>query len=158
MGNFQRLARLAYILGAACAVVLMFSLFAAAFWEIGRAVFVFFRLANNPQPLVPYESSAIAIALKGIEYLFLAPMSFLVYRGLARYMQDTAQGNAKPGAEAEVTESKRLVTGLMFAVVSTDLIGKMLSPDGLIAKQPVYELCLLVILGGYTFVLHKMRP
>jgi hypothetical protein len=152
-----QLTRVLYVVGAACASTLMVLLFALAFWEIGKAVAVFMHLAVGPDSRVPPESQAIMVALKGIEYLFLAPMSFLVYRSLANYVVERARGGSGTSAEEEVTETKRLVTSLMFAVVATDLIGRVLSPEGLLARPPIYELCLLVILAAYMFLLHRMR-
>jgi hypothetical protein len=152
----ELLTRLLYIIGAFFASTLMVLLFAAAFWEMGKGIAVFFHLAAGADPRVPPESQAIMMALKGIEYLFLAPMSFLVYRSLALYVVDRTRGGGKANADVGVIETKGLVTSLMFAVVATDLIGRVLSPEGLIARTPIYELCLLVILGAYIFLLHKM--
>jgi hypothetical protein len=146
-----------YAGGALCAGTLMILLFAVAFWEIGKALLVFFHVLSPRDSAVPLESLAMTTALKGIEYMFLAPMSFLVYRSLANYVADRALGHQTPEVESEVTETKRLVTSLMFAVVATDLIGKSLSPDGLTARAPTYELCLLVIFGAYLFLLHHMN-
>ena len=149
--------RALYVVGAGCASSLMVLLFAIAFWEIGKAIAVFVHLAAGPDPRVPPESQAIMVALKGIEYLFLAPMSFVVYSSLANYVVERARGGDATSAEEEVTETKRLVTSLMFAVVATDLIGRVLSPEGLLmARPPIYELCLLLILGAYMFLLHRM--
>jgi hypothetical protein len=53
-----------------------------------------------------------------------------------------------------VTEAKSLVTSLMIAVVATDLVGKVLSPDGLAQRRPIYELILIVVLSGYYLMLH----
>lgn len=145
-----------YVIGAFCASALMVSLFAVAFWEIGKAISVFFHFASGPDPRVPPESQAIMVALKGIEYMFLAPMSFLVYRSLANYVVKGTDGGYDAKAEAEVTATKRFVTSLMFAVVATDLIGRVLSPEGLIVRPPIYELVLLVVLGAYMFLLHCM--
>ena len=145
-----------YTVGAVCASILMILLFVVAFCETGSALLVFFHILSSRDPAVSPESQAMTTALKGIEYMFLAPMSFLVYRSLANYVADRALGHQTPAAEAEVTETKRLVTSLMFAVVATDLIGKGLSPEGLRARAPIYELGLLVIFGGYLFLLHYM--
>jgi hypothetical protein len=151
-----RLVERLYAAGALCASTLMILLFAVAFWEIGKALLVFFHVLSPQDSAVPAESQAMITALKGIEYMFLAPMSFLVYRSLANYVADRVLGHQTPGVEAEVTETKRLVTSLMFAVVATDLIGKALSPEGLTPKAPTYELCLLVVFGAYLFLLHHM--
>jgi hypothetical protein len=150
----ERVAKFLYVVGSFCASSLMVLIFAAAFWEIGSAIIVFFRSVSTQDPGLPPESPAIIIALKGIEYLFLAPMSFVVYRSLANYVVNKVAGHSE--GEAEVTESKRMVTSLMFAVVATDLMGKALSPEGLSAKAPGYELALLAILGVYIFLLHHM--
>jgi hypothetical protein len=39
-------------------------------------------------------------------------------------------------------------------VVATDLVGKVLSPDGLAQRRPIYELILIVVLSGYYLMLH----
>jgi hypothetical protein len=150
----EKLARCVYLIGAACAFALMIFLFAAAFLEIGKSIAVFFHFGSGPDPRVPPESQALMVALKGIEYLFLAPIGFLVYRSLAMYVVDKTRGRTDGNAEAEVTEAKRLVTSLMFAVVATDLIGRVLSPEGFSVRAPVYELALLIVLGAYMFLLH----
>lgn len=155
MAHFEeRVAKFLYVVGAFCASSLMVFIFAAAFWEIGRAILVFFHFVSAQDPRQPAESQAIIIALRGIEYLFLAPMSFVVYRSLANYVVNKVGGHGEGGTE--VTESKRMVTSLMFAVVATDLMGKALGPEGLSTKVPGYELALLVILGAYTFLLYYM--
>ncbi len=150
----ERMIELMYLIGAICAGVLMISLFVAAFWEIGGAVFVFFRILPSRNPKFASDSDALVVALKGIEYLFLAPMSFLVYRNLAIYVAAQVTGSENSQAEVAVTETKGLVTSLMIAVVATDLVGKALSPEGLAERPPVYELTLMVVLGAYFFLLH----
>ena len=68
------------------------------------------------------------VALKGIEYLFLAPVGFLVYRSLAKYIVNKTHDRPDADAKAEIMETKLLVNSLMFAVIVTDLIGRVLSP------------------------------
>ena len=47
----------------------------------------------------------------------------------------------------------------MVAVVATDLVGKVLSPEGLSAKRPIFEMILIVLLGAYYLLfIHKQRP
>jgi hypothetical protein len=154
--NLHRIFKALYIAGAVCAGGLMVALFVAAFCEIGTSLLIFFhRIPVRDLTSTP-ESEAITVALKGIEYLFLAPMSFLVYRSLAIYVADMANGGHNPAARSAVTEAKSLVTSLMIAVVATDLVGKVLSPDGLAQRRPIYELILIVVLGGYYLMLHHI--
>jgi len=152
----ERCIELLYAAGALCSGLLMISLFLAAFCEIGSAVLVFFRQFVGNDQRLSLESAVLTTALKGIELLFLAPMSFLVYRSLGNYVASKASGREDPDAEAAVTESKGLVTSLMVAVVATDLVGKVLSPDGLAAHPPIYELLLIVILVAYFYLLSRM--
>ncbi len=152
----KRFIELTYMLGAFCSGVLMISLFLAAFFEIGSAVLNFFRKFPNQNPSLSIESELITAALKGIELLFLAPMTFLVYRSLANYIASKTSGVDDTEAEAAVTESKGLVTSLMAAVVATDLVGRVLSTDGFTSHPPIYELLLIVVLVGYFYLLSKM--
>jgi len=152
--NLQRIVKARYIAGAVCAGGLMIAIFIAAFCEIGTSLLIFFHRIPVRELMSTPESEAITVALKGIEYLFLAPMSFLVYRSLAIYVADMANGGHNPAAKCAVTEAKSLVTSLMIAVVATDLVGKVLSPDGLAQRRPIYELILIVVLSGYYLMLH----
>jgi hypothetical protein len=155
-GLLERFIELVYTVGAVCSGVLMIALFSAAFCEIASAVLTFFRKFPNQLPGLSLESELITAALKGIELLFLAPMTFLVYRSLANYIACKTTGRENPEAEAAVTESKALVTSLMAAVVATDLVGKVLSPDGFASHPPIYELLLIIVLVGYFYLLSKM--
>ena len=141
-------------MGAACGVILMVSLFALAFWEIGKAVMIFAGRASGSDPRLAPESQAMIVALKGIEYLFLAPICLLVYRSLAIYVVDKMKSRCDTKSKAEVAETKYLVTSLMAAVVATDLIGRVLTPDGLTGFAAAYELALLLVLAAYMFLLH----
>lgn len=150
-----------YVVGAICAGLLMAAMFGAGFWELAAGVRIFFGLMPSPQAGARPESEAIVVALKGIEYLFLAPMGFLVFQAIVNYVtvrRTHPVGQELKNAEAAVADTKALVINLMIAVVATDLVGRALAPDSPTTSPPVYELVLFSLLIGYLAVLHWLSP
>src|SRR5262249_42027772 len=70
-----------HVLGGSVAYVLMIALFVVGFWEIGKGIYIVF-LGNSSVPEGTRESAALEISLKGLEFLFLAPLTYLTLLSL----------------------------------------------------------------------------
>ena len=95
-------------------------------------------------------ASPLVYALRGFEYLFLAPLPYLVFHSLIKYVATFRQPGASEDAEHQVRRAKSLIVSLMVAVIATDLVSKILGPEGVVAGAEVLVMAALV---GYILVL-----
>lgn len=134
----------------------MLFLFIAGFSEMGKAVIVFFRhsswISDTEQP----HALVLTDTLKGLEYLFLAPLGYLVFLSLTKYLQSKVEADDNPHAERDVLGIKSLIANLMIAVITTDLVSKILSPGGLSRDMAVNELLVMAMLAGYVYLLEHV--
>lgn len=97
----------------------------------------------------PFQHSPIQVAFQGLELLLFAPLPFLLLRSIAEYVSDlnrkaevlsriarkqitATEGkieiSSSPG-KAGLMETKALSIGLLFTIVATHLVGKILGGD-----------------------------
>ena len=146
------LVEIAELLGFGISAVLMAGLFVAAILRIGVGVYGLVRMYERPTDL--------ASVLKGIEYLFLAPLVLLAYVSMLRFVRGHFPQTLDPPrwfAPTEMAHSVKLSLGsLVIAILLTDLAEKALTSGTKDALNLTGE-CVTVTLGlAYLIVIQRM--
>jgi len=144
------------VLGGIVAYLLMIGLFVIGFCEIGKGILIYFHIGEIPEWSTSRESAALEMSLKGLEFLFLAPLSYLALLSLKRYLTETRDEDAHHVARLQLTNVKISITSLMIAVISADLVAKILSKGGLTYGAIFTEGLAIIILGAYFFCLERL--
>ena len=110
------------------AVVMAF-LFGAGFALFYRAIALI--VGGTAEAGSDLHASALVQVLKGLEYFFLAPLAYLVFLTMIRFVRTVVTLGDYRFAEEQMHGVKSLITSLMIAVVGTDLLSKILGPRGL---------------------------
>lgn len=150
-----RIAFVVYVVGAVASAVIMLALAAAGFIEMGRGVIQQFSSATGHEQ--PNEGSPVGLVLKGLELIFLAPMAYLTFLTLWRYVEGNRKGVVDSSLRRQVMEIKSLIVGLIIAVVATDLLGDVLSPIGAGYESAITGCLIIAVLGAYVIGLEKAR-
>lgn len=131
--------------GAAFTVLAMVGCIALGVYQIGAG---FYGIIHGPD----YSAkSLIDAVLAGLEMFFLAPLPYLAFRSITNLYVAMTKNNSKDLREAEtlVGSVKRLITGLMIAVVATELIHRIIAGSDLAAKSIAAMLGLIAVLALY---------
>lgn len=146
--RMERMAGLLELLGAAASALVMFGCFAFGFVDVVKALFAGKEAAAT-------SSILINATLAGLEMFFLAPLPFLAFFGMARLFRAVIRGNPTNLRSAQnlVVDVKRLITGLMIATVSTELIHRITSGTELTPMSVVSALGLVAVLSMYYWAL-----
>lgn len=155
---FESLNDLFYVVGNLIAYLLMIALFTVGFWEIGKGIGIFFGYPLMPEQASSRESAALEMSLKGLEFLFLAPLTYLTLISLVRYVATTYSQNDHELARLQLINIKVSIVSLMIAIVATDLVAKILSKNGLTYQATFTEGLVIIILGTYLFCLERLIP
>ena len=142
----------------------MVLLFVAAFWFIIAALLGAFSASyHGPTSSMPHNDSGRTTVhvLHGVELLFVAPLPFLVFLSLARYVRVFIQSGASHGSghelaacESQLHRVKTLVVALMTASIATDLLRRAIENVSL--SEAAAEGLIMLLLGGYWFALEKV--
>lgn len=154
----QVLTNLAYallVVGILLAGILMAILMFIGFYEMYKGVSIFFNLSHMPEHTASKESSILAFTLKGLEFLFLAPLGFLTLLSMAKYIANM-QSPDHTEADRGILEVKALIVSLMIAIIATDLIARVLSGRGLTYEVTLTGSLFIAVLGAYFVSLHKL--
>jgi hypothetical protein len=133
------------------ASLLMAALFGVGLHHIWMSVWLGFHPEDGRWP----EATGIQWAIHGLEFLYLAPLAFMVLYSLTRYIEShTAKDQATAMTETrrDLLHVKGLVISLLIAVIATDLVGKMLG-RGLGMAEAISESVVVVVLMGYFALL-----
>jgi hypothetical protein len=139
---------------------LMAMLFVAGFWMFVRAIANFSWRTRVPEGT---ETNAFALvdALRGLEYFFLAPLGYLVFLTLIRYLENTVKSGSDPHeeqrSEKQMVAVKVLIINLLLAIVATDLVSKILGPKGLSVEAAGTEVFVMGAFAGYFLLLERHR-
>ena len=129
-------------------------------FEIGLATTKFFSKGGEDGSSMEFDAaSALSTAISGIEFLLLALLPFLFLRSLSNYVKDlTPEANPSKEARIALTEAKALSIALLFSIVATHLVGKLIGSidkRGLELEEAGVGAILLVLLGGFYIFLEK---
>ena len=105
---------------------------------------------------------ALAAALDGLEFVFLAPLAYLLLHGIWDFMNDARRGhfrdpNKMPASPLFLVRIKALIIGLMIAVVATELLKKTVSERGLSYESAIAGALLIAVMALYSFIIEG-RP
>lgn len=106
------------------------------------------------------NESGIVSALSGLEYLFLAPLAYLVLILSARLVAKAGIDSDEAMPEQLVRDTaflKALISGLMIAIVATDLVSRVAQPDALTLATAAPRVLLIATLAAYVLVLEVGR-
>lgn len=155
------------VIGSVIACLLMLVLFATGFALIANALWShragFFGATDAAAHAAGTSASNLALVegLHGLEFLFFAPLPYLVFKSLARYFQSFLKSETL-AVDADANEMlssvrlhrvKALVLGLMTAAVATDLLSRAMQGVSLAAAAA--EALVMVVLGSYWFILDQ---
>jgi hypothetical protein len=107
-----------------------------------------------------FGESAVGNALEGLECIFLAPLAFLLVRGIWDFVDAVVRARLQEGTLSSASPAflirvKALILGLMIAVVATDLLKRAISQRGL-SYEPAVAGCLFIaVLAAYSFVMER---
>jgi hypothetical protein len=108
-------------------------------------------------------AKALALTLKGLEFVFLAPLPLLVLHTIRDYTWHLTPGRPTSGderivAHSRLDEVKSLIISIMVAVIATDMVSRVLGNSPFGYDQAVPRLLAFVALAGYLLLLRKARP
>lgn len=138
------------VFGLLAGLVLMAAFVIGGLALIGRAAIVLLR---STQSDAGTHEMALVQALSGIEYLFLAPLAFLVFLTLVRFVKKMVFGDINALGGYRVVKS--LVINLMIAIIATDLVQKTVGQPGLTLNVACTELLVIVVFAGYVLLIER---
>lgn len=126
-------------------VLVSMCLFAIGLIKIALVIYVestVNRLVHSVFPKVGLavenpEFSGISEAIHGIEYLFLAPLPFIVFASAVRYiarsfsLKHESSESSSLGGEEEIFAAKRAVIGLIIGTIGAVCVSRLTGPHGL---------------------------
>ena len=133
---------------------------AVGMWTMIRNIVPSFRIATAASQSPHAEGFALGAALDGLEFIFLAPLPFLLLRGIWDFVDRVREVDSQ--ASANVTASpafliriKGLIIGLMIAVVATELLKKSVSEHGLSYEPAIAGSIFIGVLAAYAFLIER---
>lgn len=103
----------------------------------------------------PPTERSIPHILEGLQYIFLAPLGFLLFRGISDYVVGIIDSDPEAVSTHFLMRIKALIIGLMAAVTATDLLKRALAEEGLNYRTAVCGCLLIVVLAGYSLILEQ---
>ena len=140
----------ASVLGALLTVALL----AIALFGMVSGVAGYFGLTGVDATVEP-TAAVLAACIRGVELLFLAPLPFLLPLSLGRYIRDSKEDSDDRQSKADLLSMKALTTGLLIAILASDVVGRALSHQGLHYEAAVSSSLVIAVLGAYFFGLER---
>jgi hypothetical protein len=132
------------LFGVFITVLFMLGLFVVSFILIGHAFIVLVTATS---------SQALITVLQGLEYLLVAPLPFLLFWALLRYIPKLTRGGGIEGTDHEIRSIKVLMMSLMISVVATELVGKIVSPSTFTFQEAAPRLLTIMVFAAYLLAL-----
>jgi len=148
-------AMITFSIAALLACIIMAGLMAIAFAEYFHAWAIFFWNAPYDTSLQTRDRAALEGAIRATEFLFLAPVGYLVTLALAKYVYASVSETraAIAYAEAEVLRVKSFVIGLLIAIVAANAVGRALTAKGVTLAQSGALMLIIGVLALLFFAL-----
>jgi hypothetical protein len=146
---------------------LMIVLFAAGFKLISYAAGTFFGIFAAHEPSADSASLALVGVLQGLEYLFVAPLAYLLFRAFISYIASSSNADdairtsadhairIRTNADHAIRSIKIQIISLVISAVVTDLVSKILGPSSLTLAASAPGLLAIVVFSGYVVVLQR---
>lgn len=152
-----RIASVIYVVGAVASVFVMLALATAGFLEIGRGVIQQYSSMSGHAQAPDAAATPLGMVLEGLELIFLAPLAYLAFLALWRYVDGHRRGDVDTSTRRQVIEIKSLVIGLIIAVVATDLLREALSPSGSTYESAIAGSAIIAVLAAYIIGLETVH-
>lgn len=169
--------RVVIFLALFCSVFAMLGLFGLGFWDIGKGIqeslsnkavvdSVKYIFNSSNQAIMdsviyigayPERKPALESAVRGIEFLLLGPLPFLIILVLGRYLEKMASGSGKGMEEARgnLLTVKAFSISLLIAVIATTIVAEALENERIEYESAIAGSIVIVVLAGYLFGLEK---
>jgi hypothetical protein len=140
--------------GAAC--ITMVCLFAAGFFEFGKAIAIFFTLIPPHTDTYPPHLLALKMSVRALEYLLLAPLPYLLMLSMVRYVESMAAGEISARVRAELAEVKAFWVSLLIGILGATLVSKALADGNIGYETAISGGIVIALLSGYFYGLKRM--
>jgi len=117
-------------------------------------IFIGIRLIFVSELFLPVDKS-IPHVLEGLECIFLAPLGFLLFRGISDYVIGIIDTDPQSVPTHFLMRIKGLIFGLMAAVAATDLLKRTLSDGGIDYRTAFCGCLFIAVLAGYSLILDR---
>jgi hypothetical protein len=142
------------LVGAIGAAALMCGCFAFGFVEIGGGLGVAYRGLFAGGQTAAAGATLINATLSGLEMFFLAPLPFLAFFSTSQLFRAVVSRSEEKLRSSQVlmAKVKQLITGLMIAVVATELIHRITAGAELTRLVTVAAISLIAVLSLYHWL------
>jgi hypothetical protein len=146
------------LLGAVATSLAMFACFTFGVIKVGQGLEV--ATSGLFDHVIPSGPTLLDPILAGLEMFFLAPLPFLAFRSITKLYQAILNNSSADldAAHVLVVHVKRLITGLMIAVVATELIHRIITDKELAFNAITAMLGLIVALTLYYWASAPKEP
>lgn len=141
-------------LGSVLGALLTVALLAIALLGMASGIAGYAGLVEVDSGIEP-TAAVLAACIRGVELLFLAPLPFLLPLSLGRYIRDSKEDSDDRQSKADLLSMKALTTGLLIAILASDVVGRALSHGGLHYEAAVSSSLVIAVLGAYFFGLER---
>jgi len=138
-----------------CALIVMLGLLFAGLGTMIYGLYILGYGAVYTTEKIPIKG-AIHITIMGVELVFLAPLAFFVLMSLARWLADSRGANGISESSSRLMSAKAAVIGLFIAIVSADLVSRILTGTGLSYEPAISESLVIVVLSAYYIALERL--
>src|SRR5262245_15757665 len=137
--------------------LLMVGLLAASAWEGIVACLTFAHIVPPPPGFSSADKAAIALGLKAVELVLLAPLGYVFVSALATFVQALVEQKDDDwtGAFRVIVGVKSLATSLLISIVAVDFIGKILEGQTLETAGSLIQGFNFILLIIYLLVLER---
>lgn len=112
-----------------------------------------------------YESAgveALALSLKAVEYILVAPLPYLFVLAIGNYLLKIGDVSPDESTQKELEVAQNMVTGvksfataLLASIVAVDLTGAVLKIEPLAFEKVLPQTGILLVLCVYLFILER---
>ena len=147
---------LIFMIAATLYVPVMVGLLSAGIIETCKVAYQFvWQLVVHKSTNGMAESELIAVAIRGIELLLLAPLGYFLLVSLAIYASTCRNPGIDIDARGKLLAVKALSVGMLIGVISTDMVGRILTADGISYKAAICECLAIMVLGAYFTLIER---
>jgi hypothetical protein len=140
--------------GFAC--VTMLFLFAAGFYEFGKAIAIFFGVIAPHTQTYPPNVLALKMSVRALEYLLLAPLPYLLMLSMVRYVESMAAGEISGRVRAELAEVKAFWVALLIGILGATMVAKALADREVGYETAISGGIVIALLSAYFYGLKKL--
>lgn len=145
------------------ALLSMLTLIGVGLYSIFKGCLMFFKIITHEDQSLTHEAAALESAIRGLEFLFLAPLVYLLLLSVTRYLvsmhgsSSHESGNNQPlKARSDLLIVKAFNITLIIAVIAASLMGRAISVNGLTYENTLCGVLLIIVLVIYVVIQEKI--